>query len=51
VTDELADWPEKDERTREWVSPGEAALRVQETDLIAFMLTLSVLVAGSPDIA
>lgn len=33
VTDELETWPEKGQRTLEWMDPVEAALAVQEPDL------------------
>lgn len=33
VTDELLAWPEKGQRTLEWMTPVEAALAVQEPDL------------------
>jgi len=36
----LDEWPEMAERQREWVSPGEAALRVAEPGLAEFLLTL-----------
>ncbi len=41
VRDELAKWPEMDERTREWMSPEEAAGRVQEPQLAALLMGLS----------
>ncbi len=37
VSDELADWPERDQRTRAWVSPAEAAARVHEPELQAIL--------------
>ena len=33
VREELADWPERTERTREWTSLAEAAARVREPEL------------------
>lgn len=33
VTEEFAGWPESDIRTREWLSPEEAASRVDEAEL------------------
>ncbi|WP_428332443.1 NUDIX hydrolase [Novosphingobium sp.] len=37
VTDELADWPEADQRTRRWFSLAEAAAAVDEADLGALI--------------
>lgn len=36
--EELEDWPERDERVREWVTPEEAAGRVLERGLKALLL-------------
>lgn len=41
VTDELKRWPERDERTRDWVSAIEAADRVDEPELKKIILSLS----------
>ncbi|WP_271199061.1 NUDIX hydrolase [Methylopila turkensis] len=40
VTEELTDWPEKDERERRWFSVPEAAAAVVEPDLSALILAL-----------
>ncbi|MFD1704184.1 NUDIX hydrolase [Methylopila henanensis] len=40
VTEELADWPEKDERERRWFSLPDAAAAVIEPDLSALILAL-----------
>ena len=40
VERELEEWPEMDERQRQWVSPAEAALRVGEAKLAAYFLGL-----------
>lgn len=45
VREELDEWPEKEERRREWVTPAEAALRVAEAGLIEMLLTISALAA------
>lgn len=37
VEEELSDWPERDQRRREWVSPAEAAERVGEPELKAIL--------------
>lgn len=36
----VKDYPESDERSREWVTPGEAAKRVRERDLKKLLLSL-----------
>jgi 8-oxo-dGTP pyrophosphatase MutT (NUDIX family) len=41
VEKELARWPERKERKREWFKPHEAALRVQETELKHLLLAFS----------
>ncbi|MCR6630895.1 MAG: NUDIX hydrolase [Magnetospirillum sp.] len=38
VAHQLAAWPEKDERERRWMSPGEAALMVGEPGLVRVLL-------------
>lgn len=38
VTHELNAWPEKDQRERRWMTPGEAALRVTEPGLVRVLL-------------
>ena len=40
VKDELKTWPEKKERERRWMSPGEAAELVEEPQLAALLLGL-----------
>ena len=40
VADELDDWPEKGQRERRWVTPGEAAALVAEPDLQALLRRL-----------
>lgn len=37
----LDDWPEKSERRREWMTPGQAAMRVGEAGLIQLLLDLT----------
>jgi 8-oxo-dGTP pyrophosphatase MutT (NUDIX family) len=46
VERELADWPERGQRRRRWVSPVEAASMIQEPDLAQLMLRL-----GGPALA
>lgn len=41
VLEELDEWPEKDQRQREWVPVAEAALRVQEPGLVTLLLKLA----------
>jgi len=41
VQQELDDWPEKAQRERAWMTPGQAALRVAEAGLVHLFLTLS----------
>ncbi|HSV28937.1 MAG TPA: NUDIX hydrolase [Candidatus Omnitrophota bacterium] len=43
ITEILAEWPEKHERERRWVSPGEAALLASEPGLVGTMLDFSAL--------
>jgi 8-oxo-dGTP pyrophosphatase MutT (NUDIX family) len=45
VRDEAADWPERGERRREWVTPAEAARRVDEPELKALLLSLEAVPA------
>ncbi|MEZ5750968.1 MAG: NUDIX hydrolase [Paracoccaceae bacterium] len=40
VTEVAANWPEKKERERRWLSPAEAAARVEEPELKALLLGL-----------
>ena len=40
VHEELEDWPEKSQRQREWMTPGQAALCVSEAGLISLLLSL-----------
>lgn len=37
----LDDWPEKSQRKREWMTPGQAAMRVGEAGLIQLLLDLT----------
>jgi 8-oxo-dGTP pyrophosphatase MutT (NUDIX family) len=37
----LDEWPEKGQRQREWMTPGQAAMRVTEAGLIQLMLDLT----------
>ncbi len=37
----LDDWPEKHQRRREWMTPGQAAMRVTEAGLIQLLLDLT----------
>jgi len=39
VTEELTDWPERLQRDRRWMSPREAAERVEEPELKALLLS------------
>lgn len=41
VDQELDEWPEKGMRQREWMTPGQAALRVSEPGLIELFLNMS----------
>ncbi len=43
VERELDDWPERDQRERRWMPPGEAALRVSEPDLAQILLEFGAL--------
>lgn len=45
VLGEAADWPERGERRREWVTPAEAARRVDEPELQALLLSLEAVPA------
>lgn len=38
VTHELTAWPEKDQRERRWMTPGEAAMMVTEPGLVRVLL-------------
>ncbi len=42
VEEELADWPEKKERERRWLSPGQAALAISESGLVEMLLRLGI---------
>jgi 8-oxo-dGTP pyrophosphatase MutT (NUDIX family) len=42
VEQELADWPEKGERERRWLSPSQAALDISESGLVAMLLSLGL---------
>lgn len=42
VDEELADWPEKDQRERAWMTPGAAALAVGESGLVEMLLRLAL---------
>jgi len=49
VDQELDDWPEKGMRLREWMTPGQAAMRVSEPGLIELFLNMSGIVDdGAP---
>lgn len=41
VEQELEDWPERDQRTRRWMAPSQAALLVQEDGLVEALLRLA----------
>lgn len=41
VQRELEDWPEKGQREKEWMTPAQAALKVNEAGLITLLLTLA----------
>lgn len=41
VAKQVDSWPEKDQRERRWVSPGEAAMMVNEGGLISIFLDLA----------
>lgn len=41
VQQELDDWPEKGQRERRWMSPGEAALLVSEAGLVEVFLQMA----------
>lgn len=43
VTEVLDDWPEKDQRDRQWFSPAEAAERIEEAELAALLLVFGAL--------
>jgi len=40
VVDERADWPERGERQRQWITPAEAIRRVDEPELKAILRTV-----------
>ena len=42
VTELLDDWPEKTQRERKWFTPGQAAMEVEEEELILLLLELAV---------
>jgi hypothetical protein len=42
VTELLDDWPEKTQRQRQWFSPAQAALEVEEEELVLLLLELAV---------
>ena len=42
VTEELADWLESDRRQRAWLTPAQAAVLIDETDLAAMVKTLKL---------
>ena len=42
VHEELNDWPEKDQRKRQWMTPGQAAMSVAEAGLINLLLQLTL---------
>lgn len=41
VHDVLDDWPERQQRQREWMTPGQAAMRVTDAGLIQLLLDLT----------
>lgn len=43
VEEELADWPERGQRDRRWMSPGEAALQASEPQLAQMLLEFGAL--------
>lgn len=42
VDEELAEWPEKDQRQRRWLPIGQAAMEVSEPGLVGILLGLAV---------
>jgi 8-oxo-dGTP pyrophosphatase MutT (NUDIX family) len=46
VRQELEEWPEKAQRQRKWMTPGEAATRVAEVELIDLFLKLAGSTSG-----
>jgi 8-oxo-dGTP pyrophosphatase MutT (NUDIX family) len=48
VDQELDDWPEKGMRQREWMTPGQAAMRVTEPGLIDLFLNMSGFIDEAP---
>jgi 8-oxo-dGTP pyrophosphatase MutT (NUDIX family) len=46
VEEELDDWPEKGMRQREWMTPGQAAMRVSEPGLIELFLNMGGVIEG-----
>ncbi|MGQ9371988.1 NUDIX hydrolase [Azospirillum sp. ST 5-10] len=40
VTEEAEDWPERAERERRWMTPGQAALAISESGLVAMLLDM-----------
>ena len=46
VDQELDDWPEKGMRQREWMTPGQAAMRVSEPGLIELFLNMGGVIEG-----
>ena len=46
VEQELDDWPEKGMRQREWMTPGQAAMRVSEPGLIELFLNMGGVIDG-----
>lgn len=42
VDEELDDWPEKDQRERRWLTPGQAALAISESGLVEMLLRLGI---------
>ncbi len=41
VREELADWPEKGQRERRWVSPSEAAMLVSDAGMVDLLLRMA----------
>ncbi|MBP2228710.1 NUDIX hydrolase [Azospirillum agricola] len=41
VREELDEWPERHERDRRWLSPGQAAMAISDSGLVAMLLGLA----------
>jgi hypothetical protein len=42
VEKDFDDWPEKDQRQKEWMSPSKAALQISEGGLVGILLGLGL---------